>query len=156
MTCIFFVFGALLEYSIILLHLKIYSVMQGLPENPTLLSLSRSVLPAGVLAGDLPGNPKVTGSVDSQRKSMGNVKDGSPTQNENGRTMFENERPSRDHGRSKRFISFKSREEPYPRDAAAKMIRKNRMIARQDIVCLIIFPIVFLLYAVIYLMTTAW
>merc|ERR1711981_744044 len=42
LTCIFFVFGALLEYSIILLHLKIYSVMQGLPENPTLLGLSRS------------------------------------------------------------------------------------------------------------------
>ena len=77
-------FGALLEYSIILLHLKIYSVMQGIPENSTLMSLSRSVMPSGLLAGELPGTPMVTGSIKSQVKSSASHRDGSPTQNENG------------------------------------------------------------------------
>ena len=127
--------------------------MQGIPENSTLMTLSRNVLPGGVLGGDIPGNPNVAGSDESQKKSNLLDPDGSPNQNENGM------RPSNPQSlRHRRFSSFKNRDnrEASPRDATAKLMRKNRMIARLDIVCLILFPIVFLLYAVIYLMTTAW
>ena len=125
--------------------------MQGIPENSTLMSLSRNVLPAGVLGGDLPGNPNVSGSDDSQKKAYHLDQDGSPNQNENGIR-----RSNQQSIRTRRFASFKHKEDVSPRDATAKLIRKNRMIARLDIVCLILFPIVFLLYAGIYLMTTAW
>ena len=113
--------------------------MQGIPENSTLMSLSRNVLPAGVLGGDLPGNPMVTGSSESPKSS-------SPKKNENG---------IKEHTRHRRFTSFKVKEDPSPSEAQAKLVKKNRMIARLDIVCLILFPIVFILYAAIYLMTTA-
>ena len=127
--------------------------MQGIPENSTLMSLSRNVLPAGVLGGEIPGNPNVSGSDDSQKKSKLLDPDGSPNQNENG--IRSSNQQSLGH---RRFASFKNREnrEASPSEATAKLIRKNRMIARLDIVCLILFPIVFLLYAAIYLMTTAW
>jgi hypothetical protein len=113
--------------------------MQGIPENSTLMKLSQNVLPSGVLGGELPGNPNVS------------EQDDSSNQNDNGKG------PShRQSIRNRRFASFKNREDVSPRDATAKLIRKNQMIARLDIVCLIIFPIVFLLYAGIYLMTTLW
>ena len=111
--------------------------MQGIPENSTLMHL-KNVLPSGVLGGDLPGNPMVTGSSESQS--------GSPKKNENG---------IKEHTRHRRFTSFKMKEDPSPGEAQAKLVKKNRMIARLDIVCLILFPIVFILYAAIYLMTTA-
>ena len=125
--------------------------MQGIPENSTLMSLSRSVLPVGVLGGELPGGP---GTSESPKKSSriyddNDYRDGSPKKNENGI------RPSKEHVRHRRFTSFKVKEEVSPSDATAKLVKKNRMIARLDIVCLILFPIVFILYAAIYLMTTA-
>ena len=128
--------------------------MQGIPENSTLMSLSRSVLPAGVLGGELPGAPMNSGASESPKKSSKifddiDYKDGSPKKNENGI------QPSKEHVRHRRFTSFKVKEEVSANDAAAKLVKKNRMIARLDIVCLILFPIIFLLYAAIYLMTTA-
>ena len=140
-------FGALLEYSIILLHLKIYSVLQGIPENQSLLTLTRGVLPSGILGGEVPGSPMVSGSTNPEKNS--NIAS-SENQNENGI------RPIQEHKFSKGrpFGSLKGKEDVSPSEATAKLLRKNRMIARLDIVCLIIFPIVFILYGVIYLMTT--
>ena len=117
--------------------------MQGIPENPSLLSLSRGVLPGGMLAGDLPGNPN------SNNPQKNSTNDGD-NQNENGI------RPTQEHQYPKRksYVSFNSKKDISSSEATAKLLRKNRLIARLDIVCLIIFPIVFILYGVIYLMTT--
>ena len=128
--------------------------MQGIPENSTLMSLTRSALPGGILGGELPGAPMVSDTSQSPKKAAKifddiDYKEGSPKKNENGI------RPSNERVRHRRFTSFKVKEEVSPSDATAKLMRKNRMIARLDIVCLILFPIVFILYAAIYLMTTA-
>ena len=133
--------------------MKIYSVLQGIPENTSsLLTLSRNVLPSGMLGGDLPGNISNQGTAYPQKNTNIAASDGSPNKNENGI------RPIREHKSSKKGpsfgSSFKSKDDVSPHDATAKLIRKNQMIARLDIVCLILFPIVFLLYVVIYLMTT--
>ena len=105
LTCIFFVFGALLEYSLILLHLKIYSVMQGIPENVTTSNLGRSLIMA-TTGVEPPPLPTAT----------------------NGSRI--------------------------PADVArAKMMRKNKMVAKFDIVCLICFPIVFLIFGFVYILS---
>ena len=122
--------------------------MQGIPENSTLMSLSRSVMPSGLLAGELPGTPMVTGSIKSQVKSSASHRDGSPTQNENG--IRSSKEP-----RKRKFTSFNIAQKEDSTDATTKLLKKNRMIARLDIVCLILFPIVFLMYAAIYLMMNA-
>ena len=119
--------------------------MQGIPENPTLASLSRGVLPGGMLAGGLPGGPTIEGSNEPQANSNNPTSDGDP--NENGIKRKQEVKDSRNE------TEFGSKDIS-PSAATAKLINKNRIIARLDIVCLFLFPIVFVLYGIIYLMST--
>ena len=119
--------------------------MQGIPENSTFSALSRGIGPGGMLGAGLPGMPLMPTSNTPPKDGSATSNDGNP--NENGiKTAQELEiRTSKIPSNS---------EDLSPHEAAAKLIRKNQIIARLDIVCLVLFPIVFLLYSFIYLMST--
>ena len=129
--------------------------MQGIPENSTLMNLMNT-LPTGVLGGDLPGNPATTTTdpVDASQKET-TIKDGKTNQNENGIRQGSIKIQRRLTSQFTRFKLGVKNEDSNSQEAQAKLMRKTRMIARLDIVCLILFPIVFVLYAAIYLMTIA-
>ena len=128
--------------------------MQGIPENSTLMNLMNT-LPTGVLGGDLPGNPATTTDpVDASQKETA-IKDGKTSQNENGIRQGSIKIQRRLTSQFTRFKLGVKNEDSNSQEAQAKLMRKTRMIARLDIVCLILFPIVFVLYAAIYLMTIA-
>ena len=128
--------------------------MQGIPENSTLMNLMNT-LPTGVLGGDLPGNPATTTDpVDPSQKET-TIKDGKTSQNENGIRQGSIKIQRRLTSQFTRFKLGVKNEDSNSQEAQAKLMRKTRMIARLDIVCLILFPIVFVLYAAIYLMTIA-
>ena len=128
--------------------------MQGIPENSTLMNLMNT-LPTGVLGGDLPGNPATTTDpVDASQKET-TIKDGKTSQNENGIRQGSIKIQRRLTSQFTRFKLGVKNEDSNSQEAQAKLMRKTRMIARLDIVCLILFPIVFVLYAAIYLMTIA-
>ena len=128
--------------------------MQGIPENSTLMNLMNT-LPTGVLGGDLPGNPATaTDPVDASQKET-TIKDGKTSQNENGIRQGSIKIQRRLTSQFTRFKLGVKNEDSNSQEAQAKLMRKTRMIARLDIVCLILFPIVFVLYAAIYLMTIA-
>ena len=132
--------------------------MQGIPETSTLMNLMNT-LPTGVLGGDLPGNAaKTTDPADaSQKETTTNpsIKDGKTSQNENGIRQGSIKIQRRLTSQFTRFKLGVKNEDSNSQEAQAKLMRKTRMIARLDIVCLILFPIVFVLYAAIYLMTIA-
>ena len=86
-TCIFFVFGALLEYSVILLRLKIYSIQKG----------ANDVSVNGVSSANGGGSGGGSGG-----------------------------------------------------HASVKVMRKSQMVARFDLVCLVFFPILFVLFTSVY------
>jgi hypothetical protein len=105
LTCIFFVFGALLEYSVILLHLKIYSLKLALPNSAATFAHTNALAAAAAA---------VTG---------------------NGNSMPQLQ----------------------PRGDAAsayteKMMRQNRIVSRFDLVCLVVFPIIFVLFTLGYIL----
>ena len=128
--------------------------MQGIPENSTLMNLMNT-LPTGVLGGDLPGNPATpTDPVGASQKET-TIKDGKTSQNENGIRQGSIKIQRRLTSQFTRFKLGAKNEDSNSQEAQAKLMRKTRMIARLDIVCLILFPIVFVLYAAIYLMTIA-
>merc|ERR1719361_2189119 len=65
LTCIFFVFGSLLEYSVILLHLKIYSLSLALPNSSGTIMNTQALMSAALPAtnamsgnGSAPPPPK--------------------------------------------------------------------------------------------------
>ena len=132
--------------------------MQGIPENSTLMNLMNT-LPTGVLGGDLPGNPATTTDpADTSQKettTTPSIKDGKTSQNENGIRQGSIKIQRRLTSQFTRFKLGVKNEDSNSQEAQAKLMRKTRMIARLDIVCLILFPIVFVLYAAIYLMTIA-
>ena len=132
--------------------------MQGIPETSTLMNLMNT-LPTGVLGGDLPGNPATTTDpVDPCQKettTTPSIKDGKTSQNENGIRQGSIKIQRRLTSQFTRFKLGVKNEDSNSQEAQAKLMRKTRMIARLDIVCLILFPIVFVLYAAIYLMTIA-
>lgn len=109
LTCIFFVFGALLEYSIILLHLKIYSLSLALPGTTSSLLQAQFMQAAATATGS-----------------------------GNGSTPFPQPQVSR------------------PGEAVSvyneKMMRQNRIVSRFDLVCLVVFPIIFVLFVFIYIL----
>ena len=132
--------------------------MQGIPENSTLMNLMNT-LPTGVLGGDLPGNPATTTDpADTSQKettTTPSIKDGKTSQNENGIRQGSIKIQRRLTSQFTRFKLGVKNEDSNSQEAQGKLMRKTRMIARLDIVCLILFPIVFVLYAAIYLMTIA-
>ena len=132
--------------------------MQGIPENSTLMNLMNT-LPTGVLGGELPGNPATTTEpADTSQKettTTPSIKDCKTSQNENGIRQGSIKIQRRLTSQFTRFKLGVKNEDSNSQEAQAKLMRKTRMIARLDIVCLILFPIVFVLYAAIYLMTIA-
>ena len=97
-TCIFFVFGALLEYSVILLRLKIISLRQRLPVETEMKRLN------GGNRNPLVGPGENNGDVSAPENLIG-------------------------------------------------IMKKNESVGKWDLVCLVAFPIVFVVFAVFY--TTA-
>ena len=109
LTCIFFVFGALLEYSMILLHLKIYSLTLALPGTSSFIQ-TQFMAAATATAGGGSGN----GS-------------------------FPPPMPAHRPGESLSVYN-------------EKMMRQNRIVSRFDLVCLVAFPIIFVLFVFIYIL----
>ena len=111
LTCIFFVFGALMEYSVILLHLKIYSLSLALPGTTSSFMQTQMLQLAGAASAG------------------------------NGSTPFP---------------SSNGPVAPRPGEAVSvyneKMMRQNRIVSRFDLVCLVVFPIIFVLFVFIYIL----
>ena len=108
LTCIFFVFGALLEYSVILLHLKVYSMSLSLPSSTMHMHTSALMSAAASMTGNGSAPPP-------------------PPQQKNDAMTVYNE----------------------------KMLRQNRIVSRFDLVCLVAFPIIFVLFVLIYILAVS-
>ena len=110
LTCIFFVFGALLEYSVILLHLKVYSMSLSLPSSTMHMHTSALMSAAASMTGN--------GSAPQPPP---------PPQQKNDAMTVYNE----------------------------KMLRQNRIVSRFDLVCLVAFPIIYVLFVLIYILAVS-
>ena len=86
----------MLEYSLILLHLKIYSVMQGIPEHMTTANLGRGLIMA--TANLMPPMPPVNSST----LPSGGAGNGGGVANGNGK----NSGPSATNARPVFFFHF--------------------------------------------------
>ena len=114
LTCIFFVFGALTEYSIILLHLKIYSLSLALPGTTSFIQTQ--FMAAAAAAAGSTTSTGVNGSYQPQ-----------PAHRPGEAVSVYNE----------------------------KMMRQNRIVSRFDLVCLVVFPIIFVLFVFIYILAVS-
>ena len=103
-------FGALLEYSLILLHLKIYSLSLALPGTGPSFIQTQMMVAAGAVS------------------SAGN-----------GSTPFPPQLPAHRPGEAVSVYN-------------EKMMRQNRIVSRFDLVCLVVFPIIFVLFVFIYIL----
>ena len=71
LTCIFFVFGSLLEYSVILLHLKIYSLSLALPNSSGTMMNTQALMSAALPATNAMSGNGTTGTVNHHRMETG-------------------------------------------------------------------------------------